>query len=72
MPQPVRTFAWRLIHRPIPILIMVFFIYQLEELIDWFMLLAEPTTQQAGFAGAVFTGIVGMFKFYLDTDKDDG
>lgn len=58
-------------HRPIPIVLVIFFVYQLEEMMDWYMGLGAPSMEQSGVIGVVFTASAGIFKFYVDTDNRD-
>ena len=71
MTQTVKSFAWRLVHRPIPIILVLYFVYQLEEMFDWYTTLPAPSIEQSGFAGAALAAFMGLFKFYVDTDGND-
>ena len=68
MPEQIKSFAWRLVHRPIPIILAGFYMWIMEGVGDWYMGLPDPSPEQSAFAGVVVAGAIAYFKLYVDSD----
>jgi hypothetical protein len=47
----------------------IFFLWFMGDVGEWFMALDVPSTEQAGFAGAVVAAGAAWFKFYVESGK---
>jgi len=57
-------------YRVFPRVFSLLFIYLLYDVVDWFMWLEVPSTEQAGFAATMVATAAAWFKFYVDGGKD--
>ena len=57
--------AWRVFPR----LMVGAYVYLMVAVVDWFMLLPDPNTQQAALVTTVIGGATGIFGLYVGTGK---
>lgn len=57
--------AWRLAPRAF----VFFYLYQLERITTWFMVMPDPQTAQATFTGAVWGFLVPVLGWYMSTGR---
>jgi hypothetical protein len=57
--------------RIFPRLFITTYIYLLYEVTQWFMLLSDPSTQQAGLVSVVYGAGAAWFGLYMNGDKRD-
>jgi hypothetical protein len=55
--------------RLFPRLFISTYIYLLYDVTQWFMLLLDPTTQQAGLVSVVYGAGAAWFGLYMNSDK---
>jgi hypothetical protein len=67
MTETAKNFFERLIHRPIPILLCIFYAYQMNRIVDWYMANPDVNYAESGGLAAVVIGAVAFFKFYVES-----
>lgn len=70
MTDEAKTFLQRLIHRPIPIVICLFYMYQMQRIVNWYMENPEVSYAESGGLAAVVLGGVAFFKYYVETGAE--
>ena len=58
-------------HRVFPRAILLFFVWHMAKVIDWIILLPDPTPSQAGIVAAVGAVFGGVVKFYQESGKSE-
>lgn len=64
---PEQFNAWRVFPRLFSVLYGVLLWY----VVDWYVTLPAPTTEQSGFAAAIVAGAAAWFKFYVESGNHD-
>ena len=67
MTEQVKNFFDRLTHRPIPILLCLFYAYQMHRIINWYMENPHVDYAESGGLAAVVLGGVAYFKYYVES-----
>mgnify|MGYP000324095360 CR=1 FL=1 len=67
MTEQVKNFFERLVHRPIPILLCLFYAYQMNRIINWYMENPSIDYAESGGLAAVVLGGVAYFKYYVES-----
>lgn len=57
-------------YRVFPRLFAIFYFYGMYKVMEWYMKLGDPTTEQSGVVVAVITAAAAYFKFYVESGKD--
>lgn len=55
--------------RIVPRLLVAGYSYLIWDVVQWFMALPEPNSQQAAFVSALVASSAGVFGFYTNTGK---
>lgn len=59
--------AWLNAYRVFPRAFSLFYLYCTYSVTQWFVLLPDPSTEQAAFASAFVATAAAWFKFYVET-----
>lgn len=58
-------------NRIVPRMVLVLSSYYFALILDWYMLLDNPTNPQSLFSGAYMTAYAGILKFYVESKPND-